>query len=454
MNARMKTVAICAMLAAGTLGMSHVAHAAKWKVTDLGPVGLQSFLYVNNAGQVAGTYSPDPQGAPPFTAFVTGPNGTNRHNVYASTTLQSMSYGINDAGTVMTAIGSDNDWTLQTSNSNSAAPGFTSIARSYYNYGYGGINNAGKVAGSGSPMGNEPSYNGFMANQDGSGFTALGADLNPRAINASGQILLIDSNHGSQPSISGANGVGAKLIQKPSGVNFITAFNLNDSGQVVGEMRYSDNWPHAYVTGANGVGVKDLGTLGSKMSNALGINKAGQVVGDYGDNQILWHAFITDAGGKNPRDLSKEVTLPNGGYLTTAYSINDKGQVAASDYYNGRAYLLTPEADCTVTYKVTAGQSSSFDVAVTVANLSTTAVKGWQVNWTYTPATIPYSIKNAVISNQNYSNFTAKPTSANTTVAANGSTTFSFKGIKRSGVVSAVSNLTGTLGGQTCQVIQ
>lgn len=452
MNARLKTLAVCAMLAAGTLGMSQAAHAAKWKVTDLGPVGLQSFLYVNNAGQVAGTYSPHPQGSGPYTAFVTGPNGSSRHNVYAGTTLESTSYGINDSGAILTAIGSGEDWTLQTSNSNSASPVFASVAKSRYNYGLGGINNAGKVTGSGSPVGSAPGYTGFMASQDGSSFTALTAQ-DPRAINSSGQILFSGINNG-QPSISGANGVGSKLLQKPRGVNFIVSFNMNDSGQVVGEMRYNDNMPHAYVTGANGVGVTDLGTLGSLMSNALGINKAGQIVGDYGDNQTLWHAFITDAGGKNPRDLSKEVTLPNGGYLTTAYAINDKGQVAASDYYNGRAYLLTPEPDCTITYKLTNSQSSSFDVAVTVANLSTAAVKGWQVNWTYAPATIPYSIANAVITNQNYSNFTAKPTSANTTVSANGSTTFSFKGIKRSGVVPAISNLGGTLGGQACQVIQ
>ena len=39
---------------------------------------------------------------------------------------------------------------------------------------------------------------------------------------------------------------------------------------------------HAFLTGPNGVGMTDLGTLGGGSSLAFGINDAGQVVGEFG----------------------------------------------------------------------------------------------------------------------------------------------------------------------------
>ena len=54
------------------------------------------------------------------------------------------------------------------------------------------------------------------------------------------------------------------------------AYGINDAGQVVGS---SGTALHAFITGPNGMGMRDLGTLGGVGSDAYGINDTGQVVG-------------------------------------------------------------------------------------------------------------------------------------------------------------------------------
>ena len=58
------------------------------------------------------------------------------------------------------------------------------------------------------------------------------------------------------------------------------AYGINDAGQVVGESDTAAGAHHAFITGPNGVGMTDLGTLGGDYSLAYGINDAGQVVGE------------------------------------------------------------------------------------------------------------------------------------------------------------------------------
>ena len=65
------------------------------------------------------------------------------------------------------------------------------------------------------------------------------------------------------------------------GGNYSQAYGINEAGQVAGDSS-TDNGPiHAFITGPDGVGMTDLGTLGGGYSSvAYGINDAGQVVGD------------------------------------------------------------------------------------------------------------------------------------------------------------------------------
>ena len=81
---------------------------------------------------------------------------------------------------------------------------------------------------------------------------------------------------------------------------------------------------HAFITGADGNGMRDLGTFGGDHNYAYSINEAGQVVG--------WssgHAFITGPDGEGMIDLNSLVDLPDGVFLHDAVGINNAGQVIA-----------------------------------------------------------------------------------------------------------------------------
>jgi len=110
----------------------------------------------------------------------------------------------------------------------------------------------------------------------------------------------------------------------------IYANGINDMGQVVGEPSTTDNGPHhAFMTGPNGVGMTDLGTIsGDYNSGASGINDAGQVVGFFGTANGQQHAFITGPNGAGMTDVASVVNLPTGFNHFSANAINNHGQLA------------------------------------------------------------------------------------------------------------------------------
>jgi probable HAF family extracellular repeat protein len=130
------------------------------------------------------------------------------------------------------------------------------------------------------------------------------------------------------------------------------AFGINDLGQITGQ---------AYITGGigadtflhdNGV-MQDLGTITSPTGGngqyacGFGINSSGLVVGQSTyqkqGSAIVYHAFVYSSG--KMRDLNRLIPAHSGWVLTTAYVINDAGEIVGYGTHNKqeRAFLLTPQ---------------------------------------------------------------------------------------------------------------
>jgi hypothetical protein len=108
---------------------------------------------------------------------------------------------------------------------------------------------------------------------------------------------------------------------------------------------------------------------------------------------------------------------------------------------------------CPVVYTVTSSKSLTFNASVTVSNPGSTPETGWTVNGSFSSAALLYSPKNAKLSQKaGYKTFTATPVAANTTIAAGGSTTFTFSGSKGS-ALPTLTGLTLSAGGKTCTAV-
>ena len=117
-------------------------------------------------------------------------------------------------------------------------------------------------------------------------------------------------------------------------IPFSIASDINDSGRVTGTSLVGAEY-HAFITGPNGVGMTDLGTLDGTFTWGMGINDSGQVAGFANSG----HAFITGPNGVGITDLGS-----GGRYSVevTHGSINDSGQMAGYDANNGHAFITGP----------------------------------------------------------------------------------------------------------------
>jgi probable HAF family extracellular repeat protein len=161
-----------------------------------------------------------------------------------------------------------------------------------------------------------------------------------RALNDAGQVVgtAPTSTGESHAFITGPDGQGMKDLGTLGGA-YSEAYGINDAGQVVGTASTATGQSHAFITGANGEGMKDLGTLGGSYSVAHGINNAGQVVGSSINSAGDWRGFITGPNGEGMRDLG---TRGDG----SGRAINDAGQVIGHDNQSpsgrGNSFITGP----------------------------------------------------------------------------------------------------------------
>ncbi|NBQ70248.1 MAG: PEP-CTERM sorting domain-containing protein [Nitrosomonadaceae bacterium] len=166
------------------------------------------------------------------------------------------------------------------------------------------------------------------------------------SINNSGQVAGYSSSPypGFGPShafITGPNGIGMTELGTLGGTDSI-AYDINDSGQVTGSAHTASGDEHAFITEPDGAGMTDLGTLGGLYSRAYAINDSGEVVGVATTAHGESHAFIFSHGGMT--DLSLLAPVVAAGWIDLyASSINNNGQIVGVGYHNGNyeAFLLS-----------------------------------------------------------------------------------------------------------------
>ena len=186
------------------------------------------------------------------------------------------------------------------------------------------INDSGQILGRKFGHGGD-FYNSFITGPNGVGFTDLGFSGSPGGlaannINDLGQAVGYAMGIGA--FFTGSNGIGITYLNILSS----RGTDINNSGQIVGNAvfdGFADS--HVFITGPNGTGITDLGTLG-RSSNAYGINNSGQVIGSYISSDLSSvRGFISDSNGTNLRDLDI-----SGGRNVIGSKINDNGQVDGS----------------------------------------------------------------------------------------------------------------------------
>jgi probable HAF family extracellular repeat protein len=319
----------------------------EYTLLDLNTLGGGSIEVtgVNSAGQVVG-YSTTSTGS--RRGFLTAANSA----IDPVTSLLPLlsggntntAFGINSSGVVTGWSNSSGGDRMVRYNGGTA----TSLGTIQGNFSYGeAITDAGRIVGSSSTQnGQNPSFRATLYN--GSSLFNLGAlsssdDSFAYSINSTGSVV----GYSGDPAGAFANAflwtptvpngtTGTMVDLGNLGGDFNYAFDINDTGQIVGGAG------HAFLRNPGG-SMQDLGTLGGTSSEARGINNLGMIVGMARNAAAANHAFIhVDGAMHDLNDL-----IPAGGSLTLmrARAINDLGQIGGVGTTTTGAlhgFLLTP----------------------------------------------------------------------------------------------------------------
>jgi len=346
-------ITLAGVLALVVLSARVHANAIAYSVTVLDGLGgsFGSAAYaINSTGQVAG-YSCIPDNTRQHAMRWTG---TTMTELGAFGSIESIGYGINDSGQVSGYLHYNGALTYAalwtgTDTTGTPLPQTRSVGTSGTLQSIGrGVNAAGQVAGF-LLLAGFVDYNGthnfYHAGRFTTGLYAedLGAPGDYNAfgfgINDSGQIAGYSSNHAVRWTGTTAEYLGTF----GSSNNF--AYGINSSGDVAGSAQTA-NGSAQHAVRWTGTTPEDLGTLGGTNSFGYGINDSGDVVGmsQITDNATR-HAFLYTGG--TMYDLFNMLPLDSGVTnldISTAGSINNSGQIAATGTINGqqRALRLDP----------------------------------------------------------------------------------------------------------------
>jgi probable HAF family extracellular repeat protein len=128
------------------------------------------------------------------------------------------------------------------------------------------------------------------------------------------------------------NVLSIKLITVP-GATQMTANDINDNRQVVGQFTDAKGIPHGFVY--EDESVCQLDYPDSTGSNILGINSLAQMVGMF-TTPTGTFGFFYDRGTFDP-----PLTYPGAGNLTIANRVTDRGQIAGDvRYASGRGSFV------------------------------------------------------------------------------------------------------------------
>jgi probable HAF family extracellular repeat protein len=213
------------------------------------------------------------------------------------------------------------------------------------------INNSGQVVGGGLQFPSKFGRYAFLW-ENGS-ITDLGTlggwESQASSINNFGQVIgssTFSKTSNDSHAFIWNEGKGMTDLGTLNGGSVSAATAINDSGQVVGFSATSSRSIEAFLW-KEGAGMISLGTLGSNYSEAQDINNLGQIVG-HSSKTIRsqdTYAFLWEGGVMT--DINSLIPDDSGWRLTTAWGINNNGQIVGSGYINDQlhAFLLTPVSE-------------------------------------------------------------------------------------------------------------
>ena len=319
-------------------------HAQTYTVTDLGTIGpddSSEASAINAAGQVVGiTFAASNRFDTHAALFATGGNtalgflGGTRSDARAINNSGQIVGGATESSGIGRAIlfGNPNV------NLGTLPGGSTSAAEA--------INASGTIVGESTDASTNLRATLFSSTNLDLG-TLGGTTSAAAAINDSGVIVgyATLSDGFNRAAVFSGTGTGNTNLGTLGGSSS-GAHAINASGTIVGEAETAAGLPHATRFSGTGTGNTDLGILSGSVSRALSINAGGLIVGEadtVNGSTTAFHGFIYRDG--QMFDLNNLIPATSGVVISTARSINDLGQIAASGNFSDgrrRALCLDP----------------------------------------------------------------------------------------------------------------